>query len=107
MLILDQKQIPGFELHFLTRSLVASPTKVPRGSDANCQVIRPAYHLSLFYAVWKAVFKSAGLIQPVLEASPGVTGLPTTILLKGIPRDFISITDVPLKYPPDCINKVL
>ena len=40
-------------------------------------------------------------IHPVFDASAGVTGFPTTIFFAGIPFFIISLTEVPLKNPPD------
>jgi len=45
-------------------------------------------------------------MTPVFDASPLLTGFPTTILFKGTPLAAISLTDVPLKGPPDVTNRV-
>jgi len=49
--------------------------------------------------------KAYELIHPLLDASVGVTGLPTIIFFGGMPRLIIYLTAVPEKNPPEFMNK--
>jgi hypothetical protein len=73
----------------LSKPEIDCETMVPLISDEYCQKNMPVDHLLNLYAATKAELKACAVIYPVLYASAGVAGLPTTILLPEIPLAII------------------
>lgn len=68
------------------RPLITAAMVSPLRSDEYCQKNTPADHPTSFLPLVTALPNSPLSIHPVLVASFGVTGLPTTILFIGTPR---------------------